>query len=172
MMQHPRKFSYFINTCTGIDHHHRPVEIVCSHSSKGNCQTPHTYRKAVHIKQRISSSAKNSINRHIVDCTPDHIKCDNYKHSFQICSCLWCQFHEMQNNWRCDAHQKRCHNSTQTGYLQKTDPVFFSTFQITGSKLISNHDTGCTGNSRTQAPDHGLQLPQNWQPLHPHQDVP
>ena len=39
MMQHPWKFSYFINAGTCIDHHYRPVEIIGFHCSKGNCQT-------------------------------------------------------------------------------------------------------------------------------------
>ena len=104
VMKYPWQFTDFINTSAGVNYHNWPMEIISSCCRQWNCQAPHAYCQAVHIKQCITTCAKNSINRYIINRTSDHIDSNDSEHPFQICSCLRCQLHEMQHNRCCHTH--------------------------------------------------------------------
>ena len=106
MMDHPGQFSHFIHTGTRIDHNYRPVEIIGSGRCQRNGNAPHADCKTVHIKQGIAACTEDSVDRHIIDGTADHVKSDHGKHTFQVGRRLWGQLHKMQDD-RCRyAHQK------------------------------------------------------------------
>ena len=84
MQKYPRKFPNFVNTGTRIHNYDWPVKIVSTKCSKRNCKAPHAYCKTVHIKQSIAACTEDSVDRHIIDGTADHVKSDHGKHTFQV----------------------------------------------------------------------------------------
>lgn len=142
-MDHPGQFSYFIHAGACIHDDHRPVEIVGFRAAASGMAMHHMQTARLYMSNRVSPPApKIPLIVTSLIARADHVESNHAKHPFEITGGLGRQLYKMQNDRRCQTHEKRYRNSAHTGNFHQADAIFFPLLQIACSELISHHNTG------------------------------